>query len=129
MHAVSHTVIMKPYQCSIVWLFTPQLPIITVAFPCAGNLLAGIIQDCFEFTLSRKFELFLCISYYRIRHNFSDSFLDILSAVFITCTCCVPKTCKVKAHQHPLQHAVENESTHSYACAWLLHIIAKLIRK
>ena len=31
-------------------------------------------------------------SYYRIGHNFSDSFLDISSAVFITC--CVHKTFK-----------------------------------
>ena len=28
---------------------------------------------------------------YALGHNFSDSFLDISSAVFITC--CVPKTC------------------------------------
>ena len=73
-------------------------------FPSAGNQQNSyrIAQTSFKFTLSRKFELFLCISYYRIGHNFSDSFLDISSAVFITCS--VPKTCKEnlirKAHQH-----------------------------
>ena len=75
-------------------------------FPSAGNQQDSyrIAQTSFKFTLSRKFELFLCISYYRIGHNFSDSFLDILSAVLITC--CVPKTCKEnlirKAHQHAM---------------------------
>ena len=51
-----------------------------------------IAQTSFKITLSMKFQLFLCISYYRIGHNFIDSFLDISSAIFITC--CVPKTYK-----------------------------------
>ena len=36
----------------------------------------------------RKFEVLLYISCYRIGHNFSDSFLDISSAVFVMCSVC-----------------------------------------
>ena len=59
-----------------------------LAFQYPGNQqdLYRIVDIPFKFTSSKKFELSLYISCYRIGHNFIDNVLDISSAVFVTCS-------------------------------------------
>ena len=61
-----------------------------LAFHYAGNEQDSCRngQISFKCTLLRKCEILLYISCYRKEHNFSASFLDISSAVFIRCSVC-----------------------------------------